>query len=177
MKKFKTILNHFYGFILKHGNKLTVSRLVSHKVIFEACLNVHTELDELLTTPGLIITQKVHNWKSFWEDAQTQRSFFNDAAMLKILVANELADPEAQKVALTLLLFEHDKCESQYSEVETEWIHHIFHLAASLSSLKIEAVPSCLSLRTPLSLMQNLALLVVRMALFTLDTGTAQWLW
>lgn len=54
---------------------------------------------------------------------------------------NELKDPEAQQEALTLLMFECDKSESQCDEQELELIKELFHYVASLSQLQIPSVP------------------------------------
>lgn len=145
MKSFRKILEQAYTFLLKYANKLTVTRLVSSRLVIKSCREVHIALDEFIdkqiTRPDPVIHE---GWEAQLEiDADEQQTAFSDPEVQNNLLTTELKDEQSQTEALTLLLFATTNKEESVprSKEEIALINKIFQTVASLSRLNIDSIP------------------------------------
>lgn len=141
--RFKQLVSKTHGFMEKYANKHTITRLVASQVIINTSRDINRELDAFLLQFNIQSNDvDIHGWKSkFDEDSIVMKLLLNDSLKQNRVLTKELQDPQVQKEALTLLMFECANHSSQYSDEDMKLINRIFKYVSSMSRLKVDSVP------------------------------------
>lgn len=140
MPRFKQLVTKAHGFMLKHANNHAITRLVGSHVIISTARDLNREVDAFLLQFNLPSDSR--QWMKQWEDDAVALKLHLQESLRKTdALAKELHNPQVQKEALTLLMFECDNHASQYTDDEMALIHKLFQDVSSMSQLQIHSVP------------------------------------
>lgn len=143
--RFKHLIMQTHGLMLKYVDKHIVTRLVGSQVVLNMTRDLNRQMDTFLTDFKITVeTVGVHNWKKkMKKEAAAMKAQLRSLLDNKETLAKELRDPQIQKEAMTLLMFEcdGDKSGSEYSSKEMKLITDLFCYVSSLSQLNTECVP------------------------------------
>lgn len=141
--RFKQLVGKAHSFLVKHGDKHIVTRLVGGQVIMSTSRDLNRELDAFILQFDIQSDRvELRDWEKQWAaDSLAMKLLMRESLDKKDELSVELENSQVQKEALTLLLFECDNRASHYSDEEMALIHKLFQDVSSMSQLKIDAVP------------------------------------
>lgn len=143
MGAFQRILDQMRLFLVKYSSKTLVLHLVSSEQIIDKCARTHQKLDAFIHEHSLSPDCQQYDWDGRWQQqAMAYKQRIEESIQTEPnALFSDLQEPNAQKEALVLLLFESDNRESKYSEKELDLMHRIYLHVSSVTKLKIASVP------------------------------------